>query len=103
MTMAMAKWMAQSNPGPAREQAENEPQADGQLQVDRDGRQDAWRGEAVVAQELREFPHALAARDVVPDAPDEEQSDENAQQQQREVGEPLRGGEEHEFAHDAQD
>ena len=39
--------------------------------------------------------------DVVPDAPDEEQPDEHAQQQQREVGEALRGVQEQEFPHES--
>ena len=55
------------------------------------------------AQEFHEFLHAFRAGHVVPDAPDQEQADEDALQQQREVGEALRGGEVQEFAHDAQD
>ena len=52
-------------------------------------------------EEGHEFLHARRVGDVVPDAPDEEQSDEDAEQQKREIGEPLRGIQEKKLPHES--
>ena len=77
------------------------PSADGELQIHGNGRQDLRAREFVFREKCREFVHALAAGDVVPDAPDQEQPDEHPQQQQREIAEALRGVQEQEFPHES--
>jgi hypothetical protein len=89
--------------GPAREEAEHEPDADEQLRVNGDRRENFGIRELEFAQELDELVHALRARDVIPHAPDEEEADEEAQQQQGEVAEAPRGIEKGELPHRAQD
>ena len=56
-------------------------------------------GEPMLGEEFLELLHALGTGDVVPDSPDEEQADEDAQQQQREIAEALRGVQEQKFPH----
>ena len=93
--MATAKWMAHNEARPAREQAEDEGHPDGELQVDRDRRQDlAGSGTRVCARNSANSCMRAPLGDVVPDIPDEEQPDEHPHQQQREVGEALRGAQE---------
>ena len=62
MTMATTKCDDAENARPAREQAEHEAQTDGELQVNRDGREDFGARELVLREECHEFLHARAHR-----------------------------------------